>query len=88
MWYVDQQSLRSDYTYTQSDQSLGQSLEYSMSVKLLTEPHFEFLNFKGGCTGSSEYTFVKMQHCWKTHVAAQLYFLEKPEQKILCLTRL
>ena len=25
-----------------------------MSVKLLTEPHFEFLSLKGGCTALSE----------------------------------
>ena len=30
------------------------SLKYSMSVKLLTEHHLEFLSLKGGCTGSSE----------------------------------
>ena len=41
-----------------------------MTVKLLTEPHLEFLSFKGGCTGSSESTLVKMQYCWKSHVAA------------------
>ena len=27
-------------------------IEYSMSVKLLTEHHLEFLSLKGGCTGS------------------------------------
>ena len=36
-------------------------LEYSISVKLLTEHHLEFLSFKGGCTVSSESTLVKMQ---------------------------
>ena len=45
-----------------------------MSVKLLTEHHFEFLSLKGGCTGSSESTLVKMSHCWKSHVAAHLIF--------------
>ena len=35
-----------------------------MSVKLLTEHHLEFLSLKGGCTGSSESTLVKMPHCW------------------------
>ena len=30
-----------------------------MSAKLLTEHHLEFLSLKGGCTGSSESTFVK-----------------------------
>ena len=32
-----------------------------MIVKLLTERHLEFLSLKGGCTGSSESTLVKMQ---------------------------
>ena len=31
-----------------------------MSVKLLTEHHMEFLCLKGGCTGSTESTHVKM----------------------------
>ena len=43
-----------------------------MTVKLLTEQHLEFLSLKGGCTGSSESTLVKMQHCWKSHVMAQI----------------
>ena len=48
-------------------------LEYSMSVKLLTEHYLEFLrSFKGGYTGSSESTLVKMPHCWKSHVAAKI----------------
>ena len=38
-----------------------------MSVKLLTENRLEFASLKGGCTGSSESTLVKMPHC----VAAQ-----------------
>ena len=53
MWYV-------------SDQSFCLSLEYSMSVKLLTEHHFEFLSLKGSCTGPPESTLVKMPHCWKS----------------------
>ena len=68
----DQQSLRSACAYAQSDQSLCKSLEYSMSVKLLTEHHLEFLSFKGGCTGSSESALVKMAHCWKSHALAHL----------------
>ena len=43
-----------------------------MSVKLLTEHHLEFLSLKGGCTGSSESTIVKMPHCWKSHATAQI----------------
>ena len=41
-----------------------------MNVKLLTKQHLEFLRLKGGCTGSSESKLVKMQHCWKSRVAA------------------
>ena len=66
MW--DQQSLRSACAYAQSDQSLCQSLEYSMIVKLL----LEFLSLKGVCTGSSESTHVKMPHCWKSRALAQI----------------
>ena len=51
------------------------SLEYSMTVKLLTEHHLEFLSLKGGCTGSSESTLVEMPHCWKSHVMAQIFFI-------------
>ena len=63
MWYV---------RYAQSDQSLCKSLEHSMTVKLLTEQFLGFLSFKGGCTGLSESTFVKMPHCWKSHVTAPM----------------
>ena len=43
-----------------------------MSVMLLTEHHLEFLSLKGGCTGLSESTLVKMPHCWKSRVMAQI----------------
>ena len=43
-----------------------------MIVKLLTEHHLEFLSLKGGCTGSTESTHVKMPHCWKSHALAHL----------------
>ena len=56
----DQQRLRSACACAQSDQSLCLSLEYSMSVKLLTEHHLEFLSLKRGCTGSSDSTYVNM----------------------------
>ena len=39
-----------------------------MTLRLLTEHHLEFLSLKGGCTGSSDTTHVKMPHCWKTHI--------------------
>ena len=45
-----------------------------MTLKLLTEHHFEFLSLRGGCIGSSESTHVKMPHCWKSHVTAHLFF--------------
>ena len=61
----------------QSDQSLCLSLEYSMTVKLLTEHHLEFLSLKGGCTGWSESTLVQMPHCWKSHVTAHMSFVWK-----------
>ena len=64
----DQQRFRPACAYAQSDQSLCLSLEYSMSVKLLTENNLEFLSLKGGCRGSSESTLVKMPHCWKSRV--------------------
>ena len=69
----DQQRLRPDCEYAQSDKSLCQSLDYSMILKLLTEHHLEFLSLIGGCRGLSESrsTFVKMPNCWKSHVTAQ-----------------
>ena len=42
------------------------SLEYSMSVKLLTEHHLEFLSPNRGCTGLSESALGKMPHFWKS----------------------
>ena len=55
--------------------ALLKSLEYSMIVKLLTEHHLEFLSLKGCCNSSPESTLVKMPHCWKSHVTAQLLYL-------------
>ena len=46
-----------------------------MSVKLLTEYHLEFRSLKGGCACSPESTLVKMSHCWKSRVTAQLFSL-------------
>ena len=50
-----------------------------MTVTLLTEHHLELLSLKGGCTGSSESTLVKMPHCWKSHVTAQISVSSKGE---------
>ena len=46
-----------------------------MTLTLLNEHHFEFLSLKGGCTGLSESTRVKMPHCWKSHITAHLHVL-------------
>ena len=43
------------------------TLDYSMSDKLLTEHHLEFLSLIEVCTGSSESILIKMPHCWKSH---------------------
>ena len=50
-----------------------------MIVRLLTDHHWhlEFLSLKGGCTGSSESTLVKMPHCWKSHAMAQFLSFQK-----------
>ena len=47
-----------------------------MDILLQTEHYLEFLSLKGGCTGSSEFVHVKMQNWWKSHVAAQISFIQ------------
>ena len=74
MWYVRPAKPKTTCTYAQSDQSLYLSLEYFMTVKLLTERHLEFLSFKGCIKDWSESTLVKMPHCWKSHVTAHLLY--------------
>ena len=46
-----------------------------MKIKLLTEHHLESLSLKVRCMTSYESTFVKMPHCWKSHVMAHIHFL-------------
>ena len=70
----DQQKLRPAWAYAQSDQSLCSSLEYFMSVKLLTKHLLGIPSLKGGCTCSFESTLVKMPHCWKSHATAHMSF--------------
>ena len=43
-----------------------------MSIKLLREHYLEFLSLIGGYTGSSESTLVKLPHCCKSRVTAQI----------------
>ena len=68
----DQQRIRPACSYAQTDQSLSWSLKYSMTVKLLTEPHLRFLSLKEGYTCSPESTLVKIPHCRKSHVTAHI----------------
>ena len=70
----NQQSLRPAGAFAQSDQSLCLSLDYSMSVKILTEHHLELLSLKRGSTDSSETTLVKVLRCWKSHVTAHISY--------------
>ena len=50
----------------------AKSLDCSTTVKLLSDQHLEFLSLKGGCIGLSKSIHVKMAHCWKSHVTAQI----------------
>ena len=54
--------------------SLCLSPEYSMTVRLLTEHHLEFLSLKVGYTGSSESTLAKC-HIVGNHVSMLNYDL-------------
>ena len=58
-----------------------------MTVKLLNEHHLKFLSLKGGCTGSSESTHIKMPHCWKSHDKALTYphLPKRVEQVYSCM---
>ena len=43
-----------------------------MAIKLLTEQHLEVLSLKEGCRGLCKSKHVKMPHCLKSRVAAQV----------------
>ena len=72
LWYVRPAKPQINLRIAQSDQSLCKWLEHSMTVRLLPEQHLEFLSLNGGCTGSSEFTLVKIPHCWKPQVMAHM----------------
>ena len=76
----DQQSPRSACAYVQSDQSLCLSLEYSITVRLLTEHYSEFLILKGGQARVS----LHLSKCYiiGNHIAAQMLIL----MFILCVS--
>ena len=54
-----------------------------MTIKLLIKQHFDFLSLTRGCIGSSESTHVKISHCWKSHVTAQIP--GRVAQSVTCL---
>ena len=63
----DQRGLRSACVYAQFGQSLCLSLECSMTARLLSDRHLEFLSLRGGCAGSCGSAFVRVPHCRKSH---------------------
>ena len=79
----NQQRLRPACAYAQSDQSLYLSLEYSMTVQLLAEQQLEFLSLTGGCACSSESVHVKLPHCWKSLVVAQIPYISDLSSALL-----
>ena len=56
-----------------TDQSRCKSLQYYMTVQLLTEHHLKFQSLKRGCTGSSESTLVKMPQIVENHMSRLLF---------------
>ena len=82
MWSVRPAKAQTSLRIRAVCQSLCLSLEYSMSVKLLTEHHLDLLSLKGGCRGSSESTHVKIPHCWKSIVTAHLFLHTRSEFSI------
>ena len=57
-----------------------------MSIKLLTEHHLELISLKGGYTGLFESTLVKIPHCRKSQVVAQMGFdAGKPGPEVIKL---
>ena len=54
-----------------------------MSAKLLAEHRLEFVSLKGGCTGLSESTLVKMPHCVAAHdILASSRYVSQRKGKI------
>ena len=68
MWYV-----RWAWAYAQSNQSLCKSLEYSRTVKLLTEHNLERRLYRHVWV----YTCQK-PHCWKSHDVAHIAWVSYP----------
>ena len=73
----DQQGLISAYSYAQSDQSLCFSLEYSMSIKPLTEHDLEFLRLKGDCVQARLSLHLSKCHIVGNHMSRLNYFQKR-----------
>ena len=58
----------SDNVVCATNKASDQPCAYAQS----DQSDLEILSLTRGCTGLSESTLVKMPHCWKLHVAAQL----------------
>ena len=71
----NQQSFRLACAYTQLIRAFASRLNVIPLLSYWLKHHLEFLSLKGGCTGSSESTLVKMPHCWKSHAAAPLRWI-------------
>ena len=72
MWYVQPAKGSDQPAHTRS---LIRAFAHRLNiliVKLLTEHLFGVLSLKGGCTGLSESTLVKLPHCRKSPVTTQL----------------
>ena len=61
--------------------AFASSLNILTTVMLLTEQHLEFLSLTRDCIGLSESIYVKMPHCWKSHVTAH-FFLWRTQQSL------
>ena len=59
-----------------------------MSVKLLSEHHLEVFSLKGGRTGTSESTLVKMPHYWKSrhgsYIDVEIYHMYATYNFTMC----
>ena len=73
MWYVQPTKAQI------SLHKLCWSLECFNNTKLLTKHHLELLSLRGGCTGLSESSLVKMPDCVNSYVVAHIESLTNPK---------
>ena len=74
MWYV--RPAKPQISLRANTRSLIRAFASRLNILLMLSYLPNIINFGvsklKGCTGPSEYTLVKMPHCWKSHVMAQL----------------